>query len=652
MPFDPCSIDARGTAKMANPFLRRATEFIRDDSTFLSIVSPEPLTTFVSKRVRPEVLFDVPVRIIGSPGSGKTMMATMVEFRLVEAVLRDQSNEGNRLIAQALGECGLTDGSRPTAAAVRLPMESEYRDFWELPYEPLVKTRLVASLVQARTMLGLFRNLCAGGRRRPEDIRFIAREGAEAQLEAVGGTDPRRIRERAREVERAVYTIGASLVPPPLETVPREGVEPYEPFTAIREIEIDWDGESVRLRPLVILDDVHTLHPTQFEELFRLLARREMRIGRWMMMRLDALSPGLVFRSGDDTLPGLQRDRDYVDIRMQASDRGEDRTQFRKMAGDMADRYLRLVQLLRDRGATQMQRLLGTEPPRLSQARLDELRRIVDADQKRLGIVPDRRRKIDKIVSSYAKGARGNRATDAADEVQLAMTRVLLHRYANRVSRREPQLFEVDDPEPSTPLKASAEIAEAGRYFLHRRFGRPFHYGLDNLCDASNENAELFLHLAGALVARMETRVVRNQDPALTPQLQAAELAQKSGEIIAGWKFPFAAKVRLLIDHVARECATASDRPNARWGAGVNAVAIPEDEMVVLLASDHELALVLKFAVAYGAIIAVRNYGQGGKNWCLLELSGPVCLHHGLTLRRGGFLEKRVADLSAILSEA
>ena len=101
---------------------------------------------------------------------------------------------------------------------------------------------------------------------------------------------------------------------------------------------------------MVILDDVHTLHPEQFEALFRTLARREIRFARWMMMRMDALSPNAIFRSADeDALPGLKRDRDYIDIFMQSDGRTDDRRQFRKMATDMADRYLRLVEPLRDR---------------------------------------------------------------------------------------------------------------------------------------------------------------------------------------------------------------------------------------------------------------------------------------------------------------
>ena len=633
---------------MSNPFLRRATEFIRDDSAFLSVVSPEPLSTFVAKHPRKDSLFDFPVRVIGTPGSGKTMMATLVEFRLVEAILRDQSSESNRALASALAASNFIVGERPAVAAVRLPMESEYRDFWELPYDAAVKTKLMISLIQARTVLGLLRNLTANQRRTLDSIRFVARDDAEALLTQIGGTDPEAVRARARQVEGAIYGIGASLLAPKLNDIPSEAREPYQPFEAIREVEIAWHNESVRLRPLVILDDVHTLHPEQLEALFRALARREIRIGRWMMMRMDALSPSTIFRStDDDALPGLKRERDYLDIFMQSqSERGSERRQFRRMATDMADRYLRLVPALRDRNFTHFNRLLSTEPPQLSATKLEELKQIVTRDQSRLGVAAKRRAAIDRLVQMYA---RGSKSRDTQEDIQLGMVRVLMHRYAVRISKQAPGLFEAGDPEPKRPLKADAQVAEAARIHLHERFARPLHYGLDDLCDASNENAELFLHFAGTLVSRMETKAIRNLDPMLTPAQQQAELTAKATEMIDNWAFPFARKVRSLVDQLASECMEASRQSNAGLGSGANAVGILEPEMQQLLSRDHELALILKFAVAYGAISAVRDYGQGGKSWCLLELSGPVCLRYGLTLKRGGFLERQVDDLIKIL---
>ena len=115
-----------------------------------------------------------------------------------------------------------------------------------------------------------------------------------------------------------------------------------------------------------------------------------------------------------------------------------------------------------------------------------------------------------------------------------------------------------------------------------------------------------------------------------------------------GWSFAFAGRVRKLVDSIAAECLRASLAPNARLGAGANAIAVPEDEMKKLLAQESELALVLKHALANGAITVRRDYGQGGKLWCLIELSGVVCLAHGLTFKRGGFLEKRVSYLNEL----
>ena len=100
-----------------------------------------------------------------------------------------------------------------------------------------------------------------------------------------------------------------------------------------------------------------------------------------------------------------------------------------------------------------------------------------------------------------------------------------------------------------------------------------------------------------------------------------------------------------MVDRIALDCRDISLSENARLGAGANAVGIKEHEFETLLSSDKELALVLKYAVAYNAIKIQRNYRQGGKFWCLVELSGIVCLAHGLTLKHGGFLERDLSYL-------
>lgn len=632
---------------MANPFFRRATEYVRDPASFLAIVSPAPLTALLARHPHKDELFDVPVRVIGAPGSGKTMLATLVEFRLVETIVRDPSSETHRELAAALADAGFLREGLPRVAAVRVPMESEYRDFWELPYEASVRTKLALWLIQSRAMLGLFRNLTASGNRDAEDIRFLSRDSTEIQFEQIGGSSVGGIRDRALSVQRAVYSIVAGLRPPSLEDLPEIATAPYEPFDALQRIEIDWEGKPLRLAPLVILDDVHALHPDQFQLMFKTLARREIKFGRWMMMRMDALSPTTVLRSPHQIAShNLKSGRDFIDVLVQRrGDRGQERRQFRHIAQDMANRYLSEVQSLKSRNATRIEPLLPSKPPELTGAQMEKLTQSIKNTQRKLGISDSRRSKIVERIEKYLASTSSH---DTSNEIALAMCRILFHRYINRVDRTL-ELFDDFDPEPKKPLKADAQVAEAARLQLHAEFNRPFYFGLADLCDASNENAEVFLQLAGALVAVMETRVIRNRPPALPADLQEKVLKKKAQEILDSWSFPYVRQVSMMIDRIGRECLEMSLTPNARLGSGCNAVGVLEDEISLLLESEDQVALILKYAMAYGAINVQRNYGQGGKLWCLLELSGIACLAHGLTFKRGGFLEKRVSYLKEII---
>ncbi len=578
------------------------------------------------------------------------MLAKLAEFKMVEAILRDLSNKTNKELAAALADAGFLSDAQPKVAAVRIPMESDYRDFWELPYDENVKTKLALWLIQARTMLALLRSLTANKTRQISDITFLARDATEAQLEQIGGLNGEGVRKRALEVQKAIYSIAAGLRPPPLDKLPRVATEPYEPFDAISGVEIPWGDDTRQLNPLVMLDDVHALHPDQRKAIFTSLARREIRFGRWCMMRLDALSPGAVLGA-----PQSQEDhnlilgRDFIDIRMQgwSGSRRTERTQFRSMALDMANRYLPHVQALKNRNATDFSALLPTEPPTIRASNLKDLIAKVDREQKKLEVTDKRREELADMATEHLSNAS---SYDRGQEVELAMTRILMHRYANRIRHMTPSLFDDIDPEPASPIKVNSQVAEGARLHLHHLYRRPMHYGFEDLCDASNENAELFLQFSGALVARMETLAIRNQTPALKAQAQQTALSDKAKAIMNGWSFAFAGSVRKLVDAIASECVEISMTPNARLGDGANAIGIPEFEMSAMLEKESEIAVVLKHALANGAISVRRDYGQGSKNWCLIELSGTVCLAHGLTFKRGGFLEKRISYLEEVMN--
>lgn len=639
---------------MANPFEKRATEYSRDSETFFSIVTPEPLRTFLEGPAKQEALYDRLVLITGTPGSGKTTMATLLQFHFVDALRRNEKRTGYRALVSALRACkAVDDDARPLVAGVRLPLESEYRDFWQLPYPEATRTRLVLALLQARAMLGWLRNLTASETFDLSEVRIVPRAGAAAALEHIGGLETNSIWERAAAVERAVYQIGAALVPPVSEEdFPAAAKGAYRPFDALEAFEIPDTQGPLRLCPLVMLDDAHSLHPDQLAALNRDLARRELRVARWVLTRVDVLTPTEALLStktptGSSGPAGPQLGRDVTVIAMQkGEDRSGQRRAFRKMARDMADRYLHQMPEFVRRRHESFADLLETAPDPLASGALRALEREIEATARKLGITATRQQSLEADVKHYAASA----IRDVGDDVQRAILLVMMHRYAKRV----PQGTLFDQPEdydPKKPVKADADVAEAARIHLHHNYGRPYYYGIDAICDAASENAEQFLHLAAKLVDRAETRLLRNRSPVLDARHQHADLKEVATRILEKYDYPYAKDALALADALAKPCLARTLEPNASLAGGANAVGILQEEFEQIPTRYPRLAAVLQFAVAYNVITLAQNYGQGGKLWCLLELGGCVNIKHGLTLRRGGFLERTAAAIDALLPD-
>src|SRR4051794_15187190 len=115
---------------MDNPFYKRATEFLRDDQDFLSVVTPEPLLRFLKTPAQEGYLFDRLVRVWGTPGSGKTTLARVFEFSALSSLFRDGGIPSHKDLAAAMVDCNAAKEGRPTLLGCRLPMETSYRDFW------------------------------------------------------------------------------------------------------------------------------------------------------------------------------------------------------------------------------------------------------------------------------------------------------------------------------------------------------------------------------------------------------------------------------------------------------------------------------------------------------------------------------------------
>jgi hypothetical protein len=633
-----------------NPFQRRATEFLRDDEAFLAIVSPEPVTFYLKKPGQAGRLYDRLVLMRGTPGSGKTTLARLFEYPSLAALLRNSSVSTYQALVGALTECGAVKDEQPTVLGCRLPLETDYREFWEFPYSEGLKLGLMAGLIQARAVLGWLRHLAAAGVE-PADVEIVPRADAGTIVEAIGGVRGEDVAARARAVEKALYQVMGALIAPAEADLPAEATAAYQPFDIIEHVRVrvgpEGQKRTLELRPLAILDDAHVLHPAQFRALQRWLARRELRIARWMIARFDVLLPQEALaavtedRSDAASYPGLSQDRETEVVLLQSSGpRRENRTNFRRMAKDMAGRYLRRMPLLSARDLVVLGDLLSDEEATLTASECKRLRESVDAAQRRLQVADTRRAAFEKEAGEYEVGGK-----PVAGDVALAMVAVMLHRYDKR--RGGPSIFGADDDqEPSRPVSANPSVYEAARLHLLQKFDRPYYYGIDDLCDASSENAEQFLQLAAVLVETSATQIIRSKPAFLTATTQHRK---RGDQIIEGWNFPQHLLVRRLVTAIAVRCVEVTEQPNG-W-LTPNAFGIRQEEFDALPDSHPGLAHVLQFGVAYNAVTLVPHYPCKGKEWCLIELGGMVVLKHGLTLKRGGFVESTAQELAAMLEE-
>lgn len=171
------------------------------------------------------------------------------------------------------------------------------------------------------------------------------------------------------------------------------------------------------------------------------------------------------------------------------------------------------------------------------------------------------------------------------------------------------------------------------------------------MADASGENIEQFIHLAGVLVDQIETKVIRGKDPKLDARTQHTALVSTAKEAIDSWNFPYSTEVRRLIKFIAAKCYERTMAINAPLDDGANAFGIPQHEMDRFQKDGGRLVAVLHNALAYNAITLTEGYECKKKIWCLFQLGGLPILANGLTFSRGGFCEGSLGQLISSIEE-
>jgi hypothetical protein len=501
-------------------------------------------------------------------------------------------------------------------------------------------------MIEAKTVLGWLRAMEDVGVDL-EQVRIITTPNAEAARDAVNADDLNAFRERARMTERSIFKLINALVAPAEDELGEHLIDvAYAPFAIIESIEISaaWRDRELRLKPMVIIDDAHELHPAQLEDVDIWLRDREIKIARWMLTRIDSLNLEdfrRVLRDEETVSPGTNPGRDRVRILLQDTD-NRNRQAFRSIAEDVARRYLQPLAAFHRRGSfLSLKTLLNAaHPPALADTDLH----ILQSENARL--IEENQLTSEKIVAMEAAYP-----ADLTPDVKAAVNHIMLERELKRTPQRSLFGAASEDSLEEEVSKVQRPVVTGAELQMLHRFDRPFYFGFERLADAANENIEQFVTLASVLVDRLETQAIRGRPLALDARQQHKAVREQAVNLIDQWDFPYAPQVRKLVDFIGGRCQELTLRPNAPLSDGANAYGILRSDLENLDSND-ELARVLHYALAYQALVLVEPYECKGKTWALFELGGVAILAKGLTHSRGGFVEGTLHQLKTSVGSA
>ena len=633
---------------MVNPFKKRATEYLHDDAEFLSVFAPETLSTFSEKHAEEGKLYDRLSMIVGTSGSGKTMISRLLQYQTIQTLLENPSST-NKSLTNALIECGIIEKSENTSSSkfvgCRISMEAEYRDFWELPYDTDIKMGLLQSFLQAQTMILWLKGIESASNVDLSSVEIEFHEGDSATENNLEGINGKSLLEKARNIEKHISEVVTDVKP--LSEIASDSIliEPYCLFDAIKCFVVDKKNSSAQLRPMVMLDDVHTLHSEQLSNLINWLAEKERKIARWIFMRLDTIDkikPVSIFSRELNTNYDVEHQSHVKESKKITYVWLQNLENRKKMAKTMANKYLSSMSVFTSRGLTNFSDLHSTEVSPMSNLKIKKLKHEVEQFVSETGITQEVYQKFEKAIEVRFSS---KKTIDNSEDMKLAMLYIILNIYVKKFPQRS--LFDQDDSKQTLlkfKPKPNAKLIDAARIFLMHKYNRPYYYGTDFVCQSSG-NAEQFLQLFSRLVSKLAI---------LSPKKQHELLKRRAAEMVKEWDFPKSREVKKLCKFMAKECSEnlkKNLKTNAPLNGGKNAFGIPQDEFEKILSERQysELREILKFGMEYNAITIKPRHSSENKLWTLIELSGPVIISHDLTLSRGEFLEGTVNDLLSCL---
>lgn len=619
-----------------NPFRVRTSEYLEDDSEFLSLFGLEALDIFDSEDMWTRIQI-----IRSARGGGKTSILRIFTPKSLNEIYESRSttDEISLLYKKLKSFDVFSDSFGTKVLGVTLSLFGNYPILNQLDFDESKQNRLFFSLLTSRIILATLRSICELKKLEfPNDLDKInIKHPAEPNIPTAIPIpcDGKELYDWASSIEQKVSNI---IEDDSDDDKNLSGYETLSSLHVIRSKNIFYKDKPIAEKTLLMLDDVDKLTPVQRKNLSDTLANLRIPIGVWLAERLEALRP-------DELLSPIGTlGREYGEPKL-----------LEKFWRQNPRKFEHLLTEISDKRATWHRSYNISSFKRLLSNNLDE---IWDEDFK-LAIKTE----SDKLIKKHSKKRKYINWFDRCEnpESNLSKTaedwRLLEILIERDIRKKQHLIFENEAlPEDDFTDKLSTKEKDVSEYYIRIKYKIPYYFGFEKLVNLASSNIQQFLDLSSDLFDEMITSRSFDTVPHISAKRQEQILKKaifrRWNEIIQS--IPNSKVLINFLDNVAKFCFTETNLPNSPY-ASVTGIAISSED-VKRLQDDNILknnprykilSDILSTCFAQNLLEPLPSTKQGtrGTTHLVMYLNRLLCFRYQLPLPYVGWREQSLETL-------
>lgn len=631
-----------------NPFLDRAADArigsMAEERNFVGLFGVSSLD-LISEQM--QHIWERPLLMISAPGGGKSSLMRIFSptaLRYVEETAH--IGKERQALFDKLTELGAMKQGHPFALGIWLRLSDEYRSLET--FSSPNKHGLFYAMLNARIILSALNGICVlNDLVVSKDLRRVALSLRDNSSAATVSNWAKWGAPNAQALYDNMATLEADLsgmIDNPFwdgdpSNLSNSGLWSLD---LLANLGIAIGGRKMEYRPLVMLDDIHELSPSQIHFLLGLLMSRQLNLPFWVSARKQAL--GLEELLTNNLMRGVQKERDYVIIDFENSKAG-----FRRRVLEISKLRVQSVAAQIGGSSQAFDDFISDEREEIFLKNLD----MTVAEQIKERILKTAGAELGRFQGLISRFE--TQYQEPHDRCRrLRMLEILVNREMGK-SQRSFSFLEISGKEFSKHENDQAIVAAAELFFA-KECKLPYYFGSPRLIAMSSFNIDQFLRLAGALFYEILTaiRLERDRDSFVSPERQDQILkkAAKSFMDDIPSMVPNGVTVRRLVQSIGEMCRHETYRATASYAPGVTGTAITVHEFESLRDQAHkgnggysELYEAIESSIDNNIFESEPYYKCKGQEFLVLYLNRLLCVPFDLPLQRGGFREQKLSTL-------